>query len=40
MNENVETEADYENVLRLFGARTGLAFRPDQQPTTRHAMSR
>jgi chemotaxis protein methyltransferase CheR len=38
MNESVGTEAGYEDVLRLFGARTGLAFRPDQHQTTRQAI--
>ena len=38
MNETAGKEAGYENVLRLFGARTGLAFRPDQRQTTRQAI--
>lgn len=38
MNETVWTEAGYETVLRLLGARTGLAFRPDQHQMTRQAI--
>jgi chemotaxis protein methyltransferase CheR len=38
VNDTDWTEAGYENVLRLFGARTGLAFRSDQHQTTRQAI--
>jgi chemotaxis protein methyltransferase CheR len=38
VSETAGTEAGYTTVLRWFGARTGLAFRPDQRQKARHAI--
>jgi chemotaxis protein methyltransferase CheR len=38
VNKTADAEQEYEAVLRLFSARTGLAFRPDQRHATRQAV--